>query len=331
MASTKLIVVVGATGNQGGSVADVFLSTPGWRVRALTRNPSSAKAKALASRGAEVVAADMDVPSTLEPALQGANAVFLVSDFWGLYGDPANKDKAKPGQPLNVWAADHEVQQLKNVIDIVAKLPTLERFVYSSLSNATRWSFGKYTHVYHFDSKARAEDYARETYPELWAKTSIFQAGWFLSNFIVNPILEFVKGDDGVARFTGNLDVDVKFPFIAAEEDSGPFVKALVEEPAGKNVIAYREWLTIREVAAILSQVIGIPTEAVQLPKGQSKVTEPAELKLELDDNFAYWSEYGYEGRADPTIIHPKDLPTLGKLDTVFDYFKKQDWTKLKA
>lgn len=81
-----------------------------------------------------------------------------------------------------------------------------------------------------------------------------------------------------------------------------------MEEPAGKNVIAYREWLTLREVAAILSQVIGIPAEAVQLPKGQSKVTEPAELKLELDDNFAYWSEYGYEGRADPTVIHPKDV-----------------------
>lgn len=196
MASAKLIVVVGATGNQGGSVADVFLSAPGWRVRAITRNPSSAKAQALAARGAEVVAADLDDPKTLEPAFQGANAIFLVSDFWGMYGDPANKDKPKPGQPLNVWVAEHEVQQLKGAIDAVAKVSTLERFVYSSLSNATKWSNGKYTHVYHFDSKAIAEDYARETYPELWKKTSIYQAGFFLSNFVLNPILQPVKVDE---------------------------------------------------------------------------------------------------------------------------------------
>lgn len=193
MALTKLIVVVGATGNQGGSVADAFLSAPGWRVRALTRNTSSAKSQALAARGAEVVRADMDDPSTLEQAFRGANAIFAVSDFWGLYGDPANKDKPKPGQPLNVWAADYEVQQQKNVIDAASKVETLERFVFSSLSNATKWSKGKYTHVYHFDSKARAEDYGKETYPDLWAKTSIYQAGFFLSNFVGNPILQPVK------------------------------------------------------------------------------------------------------------------------------------------
>ncbi|KAL7944036.1 NAD(P)-binding protein [Trichoderma barbatum] len=329
MASTKVIAVVGATGNQGGSVANVFLSAPGWQVRALTRNTSSAKAQALAARGAEVVAADMDVPSTLEAAFRGAHAIFAVSDFWGLYGDPANKDKPKQGQPLNIWAADYEVQQLKNTIDAAAKVDTLERFVFSSLSNATKWSNGKYTHVYHFDSKARAEDYGKELYPDLWAKTSIYQAGFFLSNFVGNPILQPVKNEKGVAQFIGNIDVDVKFPFIAAEEDSGPIVKALVDEPAGKNLIGYREWLTHRELVAIFTQATGIPAEAIQLPKGKSKVEEPPELKLELDDNFAYWSEFGYEGRADPTIVHPRDLATLPKLDTAFNYLKKQDWGKI--
>lgn len=79
-------------------------------------------------------------------------------------------------------------------------------------------------------------------------------------------------------------------------------------EPAGKNVIGYREWLTHRELAAVFSQATGIPAEAVQLPAGQSKVESPPELKLELDDNFAYWNEFGYEGRDDPTVIHPRDV-----------------------
>jgi uncharacterized protein YbjT (DUF2867 family) len=189
MATEKLIVILGATGNQGGSVAQVFLQEPEWRVRAVTRNPASAKAQDLAARGAEVVQADLDSPSTLSSAFANANAIFAVSDFWGLFGDPANAAKAN-GQPLNVWAANHETEQLKGVIDAAAKVSTLERFVFSSLSDATKWSRGKYTHVYHFDSKAKAEAYGKETYPKLWEKTSVFQAGFFLSNFSSNPVFQ---------------------------------------------------------------------------------------------------------------------------------------------
>lgn len=190
MTTKKLIVILGATGNQGGSVAEVFLQEPQWRVRAVTRNPLSTKARALAARGAEIVQADLNLPNTLSSAFENAHAIFAVSDFWGLYGDPANEAKATEDQPLNVWAANQETEQLKAVIDAVAKIPTLDRFVLSSLSNATKWSRGKYTHVYHFDSKAKAETYGRETYPELWKKTSIFQAGFFLSNFVSHPVFQ---------------------------------------------------------------------------------------------------------------------------------------------
>ncbi|KAK7428001.1 hypothetical protein QQZ08_005432 [Neonectria magnoliae] len=329
MSSSKLIVIFGSTGNQGGSVVNSFLDDPVWRVRAITRNSSSPKAQALATRGAEVVQADIDSPATLSAALEGAHAIFAVSDFWGLYGDPANRSKAKPGQPLNVWAGEHETQQLKNVIDAAAKVPTLERFILSSLSNPTKWSKGKYTHVYHFDSKANAEQYGRDKYPELFAKTSVFQAGLFLSNFVLNGITKLVKNADGVVQFIGALDVDNKLPFIAAEEDSGPIVKALVQEPAGKNLIAYREWLTLRELAEIFTKATGRKAEAVTVPKGQFGPGVPDELKQELEDNFAYFNEFGYEGRDDPTVIHPRELESPPSLDTVYDYFKKQNWSKV--
>ncbi len=48
--------------------------------------------------------------------------------------------------------------------------------------------------------------------------------------------------------------------------------------------------------------------EAVLLPKGKSKIPLSGELKEELEDNWAYWNEFGYEGRGDPTVIHPKDV-----------------------
>ncbi|CAI7640501.1 unnamed protein product [Penicillium pancosmium] len=328
MATEKLIVILGATGNQGGSVAEVFLQEPQWRVRAVTRNPASTKAQALAARGAEVVQADLDSPSTLSSAFENANAIFAVSDFWGLFGDPANAAKAK-GQSLNVWAANHETEQLKAVVDAAARIPTLERFVLSSLSNATKWSRGRYTHVYHFDSKAKAESYGKETYPELWNKTSIFQAGFFLSNFVSNPNFQPVMAAHGVAQFVGNLDPDVKLPFIAAEEDTGPIVKSLLQESAGKNVIGYRGWCTLRELSQAFTQASGIEAECIMLPKGQSHVPVPPILGLELDDNWAYCNEFGYEGRDDPTILHPKDLDSSPQLDSVVNYFRKQDWSKV--
>jgi hypothetical protein len=326
MSSSKLIVIIGATGNQGGSVANVFLKEPGWKVRALTRNTSSTKSQALAARGAEVVQADIDTPATLLTAFEGANAIFAVSDFWGLYGDPANKDKAQPGQPLTVWVHEHETQQSKNIIDAAAKVPNLERFIFSSLSDATKWSKGKYTHVYHFDSKAKAAEYGKETYPDLWAKTSIYQAGLFLSNYILNgmspPIMvsksehflylanesNILKNSDGVVQFIGYMEQDVKIPFVVADEDSGPLVKALIQEPAGKNLIGYRGWLTTRELASAFTKATGLNAEVVTLPKGQFPPTTPNELKVVLEDNMGYWNELGYEGRADPTVVHPRDV-----------------------
>ena len=66
----ETIVVTGATGRQGGAVSRRLLAD-GWRVRALTRDPASAKARALAALGADVVRGDMGDPATLRPVFAG--------------------------------------------------------------------------------------------------------------------------------------------------------------------------------------------------------------------------------------------------------------------
>ena len=57
MADKKIIAVVGATGTQGGGLVRAILADPngGFAARAITRDPSKDKAKALAAAGAEVV------------------------------------------------------------------------------------------------------------------------------------------------------------------------------------------------------------------------------------------------------------------------------------
>jgi hypothetical protein len=107
------------------------------------------------------------------------------------------------------------------------------------------------------------------------------------------------------------LEPDVKIPFIAPEEDSGPIVKRLIEEPAGKKLIGYREWLTVQELALAFTMATGLKAESVTLPKGKFPLPLPDELKLELEDNFASFNEFGYEARDDPTIIHPRDVSCI--------------------
>ncbi|EEU34729.1 uncharacterized protein NECHADRAFT_87029 [Fusarium vanettenii 77-13-4] len=92
----KTVLVLGATGTQGGSVAKLLLQYPQqYQVRCLTRNPGSDKAKALAAQGAVVVKADLTIPSTLPEAFKDVWGVFAVTDFYdtAVLDDPMSEEK----------------------------------------------------------------------------------------------------------------------------------------------------------------------------------------------------------------------------------------------
>ncbi|KAG7105479.1 hypothetical protein HYQ45_018578 [Verticillium longisporum] len=129
------------------------------------------------------------------------------------------------------------------------------------------------------------------------------------------------------AAFVGPSEPDVKLPFIAAEEDSGPTVKALIEEPTGKNVIGYRTWLTLPELVRTFANATGLKAEWITVPAKKALNPFPDELKLSIGEGFAYQNEFGYEGRGGPTIVHPRDLKTTLSLGTVGEYWKKQHWS----
>lgn len=75
----KRILVIGATGAQGGSVASHLLDRGTFAVRAMTRNPESARAEELRERGADVVRGDLDDRASIRAALKGVYGVFGVT------------------------------------------------------------------------------------------------------------------------------------------------------------------------------------------------------------------------------------------------------------
>ncbi|CAE6437587.1 unnamed protein product [Rhizoctonia solani] len=72
-----LITVCGATGAQGSSVAQYLLRDGGYRVRVFTRNVDTLK-----QQGAEVFICDLGEIDQVTAALDGAYAVFGLTNFW---------------------------------------------------------------------------------------------------------------------------------------------------------------------------------------------------------------------------------------------------------
>src|SRR6266849_5566060 len=148
MADKKIIAVVGSTGSQGGGLVQAILSDPngGFAARAITRDPSKDKAKALAVKGAEVVKADLDDVESLKKAFAGAYGVFGITNFWEHFS--AEKEKA----------------QAKNIAD-AAKAAGVKHVIWSTLEDTRKLMKADDTRmpmlqanyrVPHFDAKAEA-------------------------------------------------------------------------------------------------------------------------------------------------------------------------------
>ena len=74
---SKLLTVVGGTGSQGLSIINAALKAGGYKIRALTRNSGSEKAKGLIARGVEVAQADINDEQSLIKAFEVRSALIL--------------------------------------------------------------------------------------------------------------------------------------------------------------------------------------------------------------------------------------------------------------
>jgi uncharacterized protein YbjT (DUF2867 family) len=169
------MVVTGATGMQGSGVIDALSANPEWRIRGLTRNINSDKAKALIQRGFEVVAADFDDEDSLNNAFIGANAIFAVTDFYEPFATGIGPEKAM----------QIEYDRGVKLARAAAKTATLETYFWSTLPAASDLSNGE-VKVPHFDAKGAVDAYIKND-PVLNAKTIFLMTGFYASNFGYPP------------------------------------------------------------------------------------------------------------------------------------------------
>ncbi|KAJ0123959.1 uncharacterized protein J7T55_012432 [Diaporthe amygdali] len=308
----RIITVVGITGKQGASVADVFLQEAGWHVRGVTRNPDKLESQAWAAKGVELVKADLNDAASLKSALAGSTLIFGVTDFWGIVSDPEIQGRAQTSSlPANVLAYELEVQQGRNIVDAAfATLDTLDRFVLSTLSPTKKWSKGKYTHNFHFDAKWEAVEYLKATYPALEKKTSYLQQpdGTFLLSLPGNP--------------------DTPVAHVDARRDTGLFVRALTQVEPGKHLLGASGFMSWNDFAALWGRVHGVKCHFQRLDRKVLENAIPGGVGEELADMFEYIGDFGYHG-GDPNIVFPADLGVEIPVTSIEDYIKKEDWSEV--
>lgn len=84
-------------------------------------------------------------------------------------------------------SAEVEESQGKSLMDILSALPQLEHLIWRSLPDGRKISGGKYSNIFHWQSKAAVTDYIRDSKPALWAKTTEVLFPNYFENCLTAP------------------------------------------------------------------------------------------------------------------------------------------------
>lgn len=243
----KIIVVVGATGAQGGGLLRAILEDPQqqFQVRALTRNANSDKAQILAARGAEIAQADLDDLESLKKAFKGAYGAFCVTNFW------------------EHFSPQKELAQAENLAE-AARDAGLEHVIWSTLEDTRKWvplsddrmpTLMDSYKVPHFDAKGEANrEFSNRGVPTTFLLTSFY---W---DNLISLGMEPKRGADGTLEFVLAM-ADKPLSGIASA-DIGRCALGIFQggtEFVGKTLGIAGQHLTGEQMAASLSKTFGEP------------------------------------------------------------------------
>ncbi len=231
MTQELTVVVTGSTGNQGGALARGLLER-GHKVRAVTRDPSSSRAKALAKAGATLVEASLEDGAGIANALEGATSLFAMTT------------------PVE-GGTDAEIRQ--GVAAAAAAKAAGVHLVFNSVGSANRQ-----TGVPHFDSKYEVEKHIAK----IGVRATILGPAYFMDN------LTFGKEQLAKGIYAAALPPTRKLAQIAVEDIGAVAVRVLEDADrfVGKRFDLAGDELTGNDMVAILSRVTGRPFTYYQVP-----------------------------------------------------------------
>ncbi|KAB5591412.1 NmrA family containing protein [Ceratobasidium theobromae] len=219
MRPRRIIAVCGATGTQGGSVISHLQRDGSFDIRALTRNPSSPRAKELAKSGVQVVRADYD-------DIERCYGVFGVTNWYEAF--------------------EREREQGFNLVR-AAKTTGIQHFVFST---------GEHTaplHCPQSETKADTNDFLIASQVP---RTSIYLTFYYSNLFLFDAIQ---KRTDGKLQMNLEFPTDSPIPSLSASDVGGFVLAAFRDPAKwiGQDMRLCTEFITPREYATIFEEVSG--------------------------------------------------------------------------
>lgn len=263
--SSQTILVVGATGQQGGATARHLLAE-GWRVRALVRDTESPAALQLREAGTDLATGDLDDIESLDAAAGGAYGVFGVT--------PVEMDPRR------------EAAQGRNLVD-AAQRAGVSHFVFASVGGAERG-----TGIPFWEVKREVEEYLRASGPP----ATVLRPVRFMENHAAAAPVGGITGATLVHVFAPEVPVQ-----LIAVDDIGAFAALAFADPGtytGQAIELAGDELPSSEVVRLISEAVGRPVAYRQWlrdePSGMGEETDRAhapvfDLAADLTEEKGFW------------------------------------------
>jgi len=271
MSDKKTVLVVGATGQQGGAAVDALLKQ-GHTVVGLTRNPQSDRAQALAGRGVTLAAGDLSDPNSLVNAARNVDAIYGMTT------------------PFEA-GIEAEIQQGIAFVE-AAKTAGVGHIIFGSVSDADR-----NTGIPHFDSKHTVEKHLAS----LSVPYSIVAPVYFMDNLTTPWMVPALQQ----GKLAMALPAERPLQQIAVS-DIGAFVAALVdrrEAVFGKRFDIAGDELTGTQAAAVVASASGREMRYEGFPPDALRAnSEDMALMFEWFDRVGYSADIAGLRRDFPDI-----------------------------
>ncbi|KAF5005579.1 hypothetical protein FDECE_7986 [Fusarium decemcellulare] len=302
---SQLLAVFGATGLQGGSVIDRVLNdtelSRQYRVRAITRDPGSDKAKELEAKNIEVAQGDVSDRISLGKALAGVHTVFLMTtpDF-------------------GTDAIQLEFDAAKNVADVSVERG-VQYIIFSTLPPVKDISGGKYSKITMFDAKAKAESYIRS----LPIRSAFYSPSSFMEIWITAAAPK--KTSDGSNKFIMAQPASprTRVPLVDAASDTGKFIASILASPEKyeeKTIYGAVGTHSLEEMAAVFAKVTKADVACKQISVEKFKENMPfgGDIAAEV---FGYYEEFGYYGPNTEELVASSAKEDVRETLTTFEEF----------
>ena len=257
MSGQLKVLVIGATGQQGGSVARLLLSR-GHVVRAFTRSRESPAARQLKELGAELAVGNNEESESVVLAAQGMDAVYAMTSFFES-------------------GIDAEVSQGEKIADAI-RAAGARHLVFSSVGSAD-----KSTGIPHFESKYRIEQHIKS----LRIPYTIVAPVFFSENLFSPWTLP------GLIQGTLALPMPPDRPLQHIPVgDIASFVALVLENPSrflNQRIDIASDELSGRRAAEIISNASGHTIDYAQIPIAKAyEMSEDVARMYEWFDNVGY-------------------------------------------